>query len=68
MTPPPLMDNLGDVDHETDNQRHWTAFDLAIECVVGYHQARAALDTCDWDVERARRMLEGARNKETHAR
>jgi hypothetical protein len=54
----PLMDNLLDLDRELANHRHWLAFDLAIDCAVGYHQARAALDACEWDVDQARRQLQ----------
>lgn len=54
----PLMDNLHDLDRELSNVRHWLAFDLAQECAVGYHQARAALEACAWDVDRARRQLQ----------
>jgi hypothetical protein len=56
----PLMDNLLDLDRELANHRHWLAFDLAIDCAVGYHQARAALDACQWDVDEARRQLREA--------
>ena len=48
------------VDAEQEAAHHWTAFDLAIECAVGYHQARAALEACQWNVTRARKRLEVA--------
>ena len=45
------------VEAEQEAAHHWTAFDLAVECGVGYHQARAALEACQWSVTRARGKL-----------
>ena len=46
------------VDAEQEAAHHWTAFDLAAECAVGYNQARAALEACQWSVTKARKRLE----------
>lgn len=34
------------VEAEQEAARHWTAFDLAVDCAVGYNQARDALEAC----------------------
>lgn len=47
-----------EAERELDERRHFIAFDLAQSYAVGYHQARAALEACAWDVDRARRQLQ----------